>query len=332
MDPCFVGGGRVKDFVTERNAGNYLTGISDWLVIEACESDGTIVDYRPTHSIILNLSLDHHDIAETAFMFEELRQNTKGLVVTSHDDESIVRFGLDGPINFSIDRKSSYQADSVEYRRFDTVFKVRGQNFMLSLPGKHNLYNAMACVAILSELGVPLNDVAAFLPRFSGIERRFDIHLHDENYLVVDDYAHNPHKIFNLMQTMSRISESVCYIFQPHGYGPTRLLKDGYVETFAGNLRRSDQLFLLPIYFAGGTAEKDISSQDIVDAIAESGGSAALLPERRGIFGVLGRWQSYVIFGARDDSLSDYAEEIASALAGRRSLSPGPQGLPFIRE
>lgn len=317
MAPGFIGGGRVKDFVTEKNAGNYLMGLSDWLVIEACESDGTIVDYRPAHSIILNLSLDHHGIEETASMFEELRRNTEGFVVTGNDDESIVRFGLDGPINFSIDRKSSYQAESVEYRRFDTIFKVRGRKFMLSLPGKHNLYNAMACVALLSELGIPLDDIAAFMPLFSGIERRFDIHLRDEDYLVVDDYAHNPHKIFNLMQTMNRISESVCYIFQPHGYGPTRLLKDGYIDIFAGNLRGSDQLFMLPIYFAGGTAEKDISSKDIADAIAKRGSSASVLRERESIFGLLGRWKSYVIFGARDDSLSDYAEEIASVLAGR---------------
>jgi UDP-N-acetylmuramate--alanine ligase len=318
MDPGFIGGGRVKDFAEERSAGNYLPGRSGWLVFEACESDGTIVDYRPAHSIILNLSLDHHGVSETASMFKKLRQNTSGFVIAGGDDENMARFGLEGTINFSVDRRSSYQAEKVEYHNFSTAFTVRGRKFTVPLPGKHNLYNALACIAFLSELGVPLEDIAGVLPGFSGIERRFDIHLKDANYLVVDDYAHNPHKIFNLMQTMKRISGSVCYIFQPHGYGPTRLMREGYIDTFAANLRESDHLFLLPIYYAGGTAAKDISSEDITEAIARTGRPASVIRERGRIFDLLGKWKSYVIFGARDESLSDYAEEIASRLGRGR--------------
>ncbi len=324
MDPCFIGGGRVKNFVTERRAGNYLSGRSDWLVIEACESDGTIVDYKPVHSIILNLGLDHHSISETAHMFKKLCENTSGLVITGGDDENIVRWGLNGPINFSIERESPYRAENVEYHRLSTAFTVRGRKFTVPLPGKHNLYNAVACIAFLSELGVPLEDTGEVLRGFSGIERRFDIRLDDESYLVIDDYAHNPDKIFNLMQTMKLVSRSVCYIFQPHGYGPTRLLREGYIETFVANLRESDYLFLLPIYYAGGTSARDISSENIVEAVAASGKQASAMGERRRIFGLLGNWQSYVIFGARDDSLSDYAEEIALMLRRKRPFRPAP--------
>ena len=119
------------------------------------------------------------------------------------------------------------------------------------------------------------------------------------------------------MMSMNRISGSVCYIFQPHGYGPTRLLREGYIKSFSENLRERDHLFLLPIYYAGGTAAKDISSTDIVEAIAASGRAAGMLAEREKIFGMLGKWNCYVILGARDESLSDYAEQIASALRGR---------------
>jgi UDP-N-acetylmuramate--alanine ligase len=325
MDPGFIGGGRVKDFVTERSAGNYLAGRSGWLVIEACESDGTIVHYKPAHSIILNLSLDHHSIPDTAVMFEKLRQNTSGFVIAGADDENMARLGLKGSINFSVDRKSPYQAGNVEYYSFSTAFTVRDRKFMVPLPGKHNLYNALACIAFLSELGVPLEDIAGALPGFSGIERRFDIHMKDANYLVVDDYAHNPHKIFNLMQTMKRISGSVCYIFQPHGYGPTRLMREGYIETFAENLRASDHLFLLPIYYAGGTAARDISSGDIVAALKEAGRPASMMDVRESVFDLPGKWKTYVIFGARDDSLSDYAEEISSWLAQGRLQGAEPR-------
>lgn len=321
MSPNFIGGGRVKDFATARSAGNYLVGPSDRLVIEACESDGTIVDYRPAHSIILNLSLDHHAVADTAAMFRKLRENTTGIVVTGGDDENIIRWGLDGPINFSVDRRTSYRAENIEYLDLSTLFTVHGRKFSLSLPGKHNLYNAVACIAFLSELGTPLDDIGDVLREFSGIERRFDIRRKDADYLVVDDYAHNPHKISGLMSTMKKLSTSVCYIFQPHGYGPARLLREGYVETFVANLRPSDHLFLLPIYYAGGTAAKDISSEDIVGDITVYGKPASAIRGRSDIFELLGRWKSYVIFGARDESLSDYADEIASALAGRGAVS-----------
>jgi len=120
------------------------------------------------------------------------------------------------------------------------------------------------------------------------------------------------------------VSRSVCYIFQPHGYGPTRLLREGYIETFVANLRESDYLFLLPIYYAGGTSARDISSENIVEAVAASGKQASAMGERRRIFGLLGNWQSYVIFGARDDSLSDYAEEIALMLRRKRPFRPAP--------
>lgn len=316
MDPGFIGGGRVKDFVTERSAGNYLAGRSDLLVFEACESDGTIVDYRPANSIILNLSLDHHAISETAPMFKKLCENTSGLVVCGADDENLAGWGINGHTSFSIDRRSHYRAENIEYRGLSTDFRVGGRKLTLPLPGKHNLYNALACLAFLSESGVPLKDIGRVLPEFTGVERRFDVRLNDGNHLVIDDYAHNPHKISSLMQTMRGLSGSVCYIFQPHGYGPTRLLKNGYIETFAGNLRESDHLFLLPIYYAGGTAAKDISSADIAGAVAASGGAASVLREREDIFDLMGKWESYVIFGARDDSLSDYAKDIALRLSG----------------
>jgi UDP-N-acetylmuramate--alanine ligase len=316
MNPNFIGGGRVKKFRTPGNPGNWIAGDSDLLVIEACESDGTIVHYRPAYTIISNLDLDHHSVKETAFMFRRLAENTSRLVITGADDKNLAACGIPSAISFSIDNSSACQARDVEYRAFTTSFSVRGRRFELSLPGRHNLYNALACIALLLEMGVDAGDIAEHLPLFSGIERRFDVHLNDGRHLVVDDYAHNPHKISCLMETMRRISERVCYIFQPHGYGPTRLMKERYIETFAANLRRSDVLFLLPIYYAGGTAAKDISSSDIAGPVAASGKAVMTIDDRRDIFRLAGEWDSYVIFGARDDSLSDYAESVAKKLAG----------------
>ncbi|MBA4373837.1 MAG: hypothetical protein C0402_13375 [Thermodesulfovibrio sp.] len=316
MAPNFIGGGRVKQFRTPETQANYLVGSSDLLVIEACESDGSIVNYRPAHAIIANLDLDHHSVAETARMFEQLAAHTSGLVVVGADDKNLARCSFENVVGFSVDRSSRYQAIAVSYERFSTSFRVNGQGFELNMPGRHNLYNALACIALLSEMGVDLAAIASALPVFTGIERRFDIHLNDGRHLVVDDYAHNPHKLESLMQTMqglSGIGGSICYIFQPHGFGPTRMMKQGYIDVFTENLRAVDRLVLLPIYYAGGTAAKDISSEDIADAVRAAGRAADVL-DRDAVMAALGDYESYVVLGARDDSLSDFAEKIAAAL------------------
>ena len=314
MGPNYIGGGMVKQFKTERNAGNYLSGNSDMLIIEACESDGTIVNYKPYFSMISNLSLDHNPVEETAEMFRKLSGNTSGLVITSRDDENFQRFDIKGLKGFSIDNDSEYRAVDIEYLPFDTLFKVNGHKFLTQLPGRHNLYNALSCIAILSEMGVPIEKISVALAGFSGIERRFDIHLKNGKYLVVDDYAHNPHKIASLMDTINKISRNVCYIFQPHGFGPTRLMKDGYIRVFSENLRKNDVLMLLPIYYAGGTTAKDISSKDIAKGVAASGKSAMVIEDRNKVFNRSNKYSSYIVFGARDDTLSDLAESIAEKL------------------
>lgn len=311
MSPNFIGGGRVKQFRTGKNPGNYIAGNSDQLVIEACESDGSIVNYRPEHSVILNLDLDHHSIVETGRMFEILSDNTSGTVILNADDWNLKTCKIRGAVTFSIDKSSDYQAVNIRYQSLITTFSVCGQEFKLAIPGRHNLYNAVACIAILAEMGISLEKISVLLPVFSGIERRFDIHLNDGKNLVIDDYAHNPHKLESLMRTMQDISERVCYIFQPHGFGPTRLMKDGYIAAFIDGLRNADRLIVLPIYYAGGTAAQDISSGDLVAPIKASGRDALAVSDRNSIIDLLGDHAAHVVLGARDDSLSDFAAKIA---------------------
>ncbi|NJD54846.1 MAG: hypothetical protein FIA94_00380 [Nitrospirae bacterium] len=314
LSPNFIGGGRVKQFRTDKNPGNYVADSSEHLVIEACESDGTIVEYEPQHTLILNLDLDHHSIEETGRMFDVLSAKTSGSVHINADDLNLKLCSISGPRTFSIANDSACRAGEIRFYPFSTSFVVQDQQFQLSLPGRHNLYNALACISVLSGLGISLREIAEVLPDFTGIERRFDIHLNDGRRLVIDDYAHNPHKIRSLMETMRAVRDSICYIFQPHGFGPTRLMKDGYVSAFGQGLRASDRLVLLPIYYAGGTAAKDISSDDIAGPLRASGKSAVAVHDRKEIFGFLQEFDAYIVFGARDDSLSDLAEEIAKSL------------------
>ncbi|MEW6713881.1 MAG: Mur ligase family protein [Nitrospirota bacterium] len=311
FSPNFIGGGRVKQFKSSSNQGNYLTGDSQYLIIEACESDGTIVNYKPEHSIILNLALDHHTIDKTADMFRELINNTSGMVILNADDENLGMVTGGDTITFSIEKPSEYRAHDIRYMHFSTDFSLNKIRFSLSLPGRHNLLNALSCIALLSEFKIPLERIAEVLPKFRGIERRFDIYLNDEHGLVIDDYAHNPHKIYSLMQTVQKIRENICYIFQPHGYAPTLMMKDEYIDVFAKNLRTSDHLILLPIFYAGGTVSKEISSHDLAYGIKARGGSVEVVMAREDILKRLHEYKNYVIFGARDETLADFAKEIA---------------------
>jgi UDP-N-acetylmuramate--alanine ligase len=314
LSPNLISGGRVRQFRTGFDAGNYLVGNSEYLIIEACESDGSIVNYKPEHTIMLNLDFDHHTVEDTKDMFEILISRTKGKIIVNADDDNLAGMTIENAVTFSVHKPSDYRAEGIILNNFSSTFSVGGRAFTVSIPGIHNVSNALACIAFLSELGISFETIAAVLPEFKGIDRRFDIHLDDDTYLVIDDYAHNPHKLAALMETMKQLRESVCYIFQPHGFGPTRMMKKEYIETFVRNLRDADHLLLLPIFYAGGTAGKDISSDDLADGIAAAGKSVEVIESRRDIVDKAGEYKCYVILGARDDTLADLAEEIAAKL------------------
>lgn len=314
MNPNFIGGGRVKSFKNDLNLGNTLTGNSDFMVMEACESDGTIINYYPQNSIVLNLQLDHHSIDKTSQMFKILNEHTSKLTVINADDSNLKKINFKNAITFSIDNNADYKAENIHYDYFCSKFSVNGINFKLSIPGRHNIYNALSAIAILSQMGIPLTEIASLLPEFTGIERRFDIHLNNDEYFVVDDYAHNPHKISALMQTVRLMKENICYIFQPHGYTPLRMMWDEYVSAFSANLRDSDNLILLPVFYAGGTVKKDVSSLDLAYAIRSGGKSVQAVDDKEAVFELIGNWKNFIIFGARDDSLSVFAMRIANKL------------------
>jgi UDP-N-acetylmuramate--alanine ligase len=251
-------------------------------------------------------------------MFLSLISNTTGKVIVNGDDPNLGKLQAGDAMTFSVENPSDYRATEIEYRPFSTDFSIKGIRFTLTLPGRYNLYNALSCIALLSELGIPPGEISRVLRKFRGIERRFDVLLDDGERLVIDDYAHNPHKISSLMEAVQRIREGVCYIFQPHGFAPTKMMKQEYIEAFVQHLRGSDHLVLLPIYYAGGTARRDISSHDLADGI-RSGGKSVEVAERKTILGRAHNWNTFVVFGARDETLNGFAGEIAATLKRNRA-------------
>ncbi|UCH81762.1 MAG: hypothetical protein JSW20_03850 [Nitrospiraceae bacterium] len=314
LEPNFMGGGRVKQFRSHTQAGNSHAGKSDILIIEACESDGSIIHYLPEHTIILNLSLDHHTIDTTADMFNTLVKNTRNRILMNGDDRNLDSITARNTVYFSIHNSSQYIAEDIVLHPFHSDFTVKGTGFNLLLPGEHNIYNALSCIAFLSETGIPLDTIASIMPEFRGIDRRFDVHLNESGAFVIDDYAHNPHKIESMMNTARKLSDNICYIFQPHGFGPTKMMKQEYIETFVNNLRNTDHLILLPIFYAGGTAGRDISSDDLANEIVAQGKSAEVIQERDNVLEKVHDFRCFIIFGARDETLSSFAEKLAGAV------------------
>src|SRR5204863_3598325 len=136
------------------------------------------------------------------------------------------------------------------------------------------------CSGCREACGVRLAAAAAHLAEFSGIRRRLEIVGVANEITVVDDFAHNPDKISATLETMHAFAGRLLVMFQPHGYGPLRLMRDSFVECFASGLRSEDVLLMPePVYF-GGTVDRSVGSEDIVRAIARRGWNAFALADR----------------------------------------------------
>ena len=189
----------------------------------------------------------------------------------------------------------------------------------LKVPGLHNVANALAALGAAKACGVALADAAAHLGEFSGIRRRLEVVGTANGITVIDDFAHNPDKISATLETMHAFPGRLLLMFQPHGYGPIRLMRDALVDCFASGLHDEDVLVMPePVYF-GGTVDRSVGSRDIVAEIERRGRKAFAFPDRSACGDSLVKLarpgDRIVVMGARDDSLSLFAHELLRRLA-----------------
>jgi UDP-N-acetylmuramate--alanine ligase len=192
----------------------------------------------------------------------------------------------------------------------------------LNVPGLHNVANALAALSAAKVCGMTLATAAAHLGEFSGIRRRLEIVGTANEITVVDDFAHNPAKISATLETLHAFPGRLLVMFQPHGYGPLRLMRDALVDCFANGLRDEDVLVMPdPVYF-GGTVDRSVGSDAIVREIQMCGLKAFALPDRDACGDMLvtlaRRGDRIVVMGARDDSLSQFAHELLRRLAAAK--------------
>lgn len=315
-DPSVITGGELVALQREGLWGNAWAGASDLLVVEADESDGSLVRYTPALGLALNLSRDHKTEAEVAGMFATLRSRCREGFVAGEDPAlGALR---DGATVFGTGPDAAVRGTDVDLGPETSRFRVDGVAFELPVPGRHNVENALAAIAACRALGVAVAAMPAPLSRFQGVARRFQSLGSARGVEVIDDFAHNPAKIHAALATAQRRGRRVLAVYQPHGYGPTRFLREDFVHTFATELRAVDRLWMLEVFYAGGSAVRDFSSDDLVHEIVARGANAEFAPTRERLVARLAEeareGDLVLVMGARDPSLTDLAWRILARL------------------
>src|SRR3954471_24365729 len=284
-DPTVMNGAVMKNFVSpEIPFASALVGRGDIFVSEVDESDGSIALYRPAIAVLNNVTLDHKSLDELRHLFRDFAAKAGTIVLNLDDDEA--RF-LAAALPAEKLRTYSFADDSaglfgsgIEEAPFAISFEVGGVPVRLQVPGRHNAENALAALAAAQAAGVPLADGARALAGFTGLRRRFELVGEAGGVKVIDDFGHNPDKIAATLRTLHAFPGRLLLFFQPHGYGPLRVMKDALIATFVEAMAAEDVLIMPdPVYY-GGTTSREIGSGDIVAGVAGLGRNAEHIPNR----------------------------------------------------
>ena len=295
LSPSVITGGALTSLVRRGFVGNAFRGKSDLLVVESDESDGTLVRYRPWLGVYLNISKDHQELADLERLFAEFRRNSADWLDAGTLRASGVEPGPDG-----------------------SRFSVEGQSFALPVPGLHNVENALAAIAACRKAGVSLPFCAKALAGYQGVSRRFERVGTARGVEVVDDFAHNPVKVAAALAAAHLRSPRVLAVFQFHGYAPARFMKAEFLDAFAASLASGDVLWLPEIFYAGGTAAKDVSAADFARDLKVRGKDVRFFADRAAIPADAARearpGDLVLLMGARDPSLPGFARDLLAAL------------------
>lgn len=316
LDPSIISGAGLVSIMKEGRIGNAKAGKGEWLVIEADESDGSIVQYKPEVGVLLNVDKDHKEMETLMEIFGQFRNNTQQLFIVNLAHNPAGQLSRNATRDFSSDPAfpAGYQATGFRQTGLVINFKINGVEFTLNTVGKHNMENALAASAVASQLGVDLSISAEALKSYEGIYRRHQVLGKKHGVLLIDDYAHNPVKCAVSIQACQEIAPKVIAWFQPHGYGPTRFLRNDFVAEIGKVLRPADEIWMSEIFYAGGTTVKDISSADLISDLRAMGKPAFFAEDRNKFLGIVRPHLTencvLLLMGARDPSLEKFAKEI----------------------
>ncbi|MFH1075842.1 MAG: UDP-N-acetylmuramate--L-alanine ligase [Pseudomonadota bacterium] len=278
LDPTIVIGGKLNSLGT-----NALLGQGEFLVAEADESDGSFLHLSPTIAVVTNIDMEHLDYykdiehIKSAFLGFINKVPFYGLAVLCLDNEPIQ--GLIPRIEkryttYGLTTQADFQAKDVQLKGLKSCFTVLKQKTLLgkvtvNLPGLHNIYNALASVAVGMELGVPFEKISEALEGMSGVQRRFQIKGVVAGVTVVDDYGHHPTEICATLDAARQCwpDQKILVVFQPHRYTRTAALLDEFSRSFYC----ADSLAVLPIYPASEDPIPGITGEMLCERIKEHG-------------------------------------------------------------
>jgi UDP-N-acetylmuramate--alanine ligase len=315
LQPSIISGAGLISIIRQGKIGNAKVGSGEWLVIEADESDGSIVAYKPEIGLLLNIDKDHQEIDELMRIFGIFKMNSRHFVV--NQSHSLAKtFSQDIQQDFSVDPGSyaGYMATDFNQQGLAIHFRIAETGFNMNLLGKHNMENALAAVTVANGIGVPLETCAAALEKYEGIYRRHQVLGNKHGVWLIDDYAHNPVKCAAAIEACQPVAPKVIAWFQPHGYKPTKFLREDFVKEIARVLRPEDEIWMSEIFYAGGTAVKDISANDLVNDL-EALGKHAFFVENRNDFPAAVRPHLtddcvILLMAARDPSLEQFSKQV----------------------
>ena len=272
--------------------GNYKVGSSEDFIIEACEYVESFLKFSPKAEIILNIDNDHLDYFKTienvkkAFIKYIKLLPKDGILVYNADDKNssdLPKYTKAKSISYGITNKDvnffavNIVFDKEGFAEFDVYHDdVFYDRIKLSIPGMHNVLNTLACIALCNEYGIDSKTIKAALLKFKGADRRFEFKGKVNGAKVYDDYGHHPTEIVATAKSlMNKKYEKSWVVFQPHTYSRTvNLLSD-----FAKALLNFDNIIILDIYAAREKNPKGITSQILVDKLADLGKQAKYIPD-----------------------------------------------------
>ncbi|PQA88582.1 UDP-N-acetylmuramate--L-alanine ligase [Hyphococcus luteus] len=324
--PTVMNGAVMKNFVKpDALFASAVVGEGEAFVSEVDESDGSIAMFRPKIAVLNNVALDHKSMDELRKLFGDFIGHAETAVLNLDNDETarLAASREAGALTYSLtDKKADFYADNIEPEPFGVSFDVHDENghvrVVLKMPGRHNVSNALAAIAASRACGLSLTETAAGLGTFEGVKRRLEYVGEANGVTLIDDFGHNPDKITASLKTLHEFPGRLLVMFQPHGFGPLRLMKKEFIETFALQLAPDDVLLMPePVYF-GGTTDRSVSSKDIAEGVSAAGRTAQALATREDCGAKLLKLAEpgdrIVVMGARDDTLSVFAADLLKQL------------------
>lgn len=305
-DPAVVNGGIVLDWQSPDRVGSVRKGAGRWWVIEADESDRSLVNFSPRLAVITNVSKDHFELDEVCRIFQRFAASSALPPVLGPEAGRVL--GL----------PENPRAFQPVHRDGAWSFELDGRVYRTTSIGRHNAENAFMAVCTALALGLEPEAIQAGLLAFKGIHRRLELTGVAGGVAVIDDYAHNPAKIAASWRAVAESHPRVLGFWRPHGFGPLALMRQELTAAWKETCRPDDLVAVLPVYYVGGTAKMEFTSRDFVEQLCAAGVPAvhvasyeelgALLCSRaRAGDAVLG-------MGARDPELPQFSRKLLARL------------------